>query len=45
MLSMCPQININVTLPLWLEIVKLASHGIPWGVHVDYGCSADAGSM
>ena len=35
------QINVNVRLPPWLEIVKLATHGIPRGVHVDNGLSAD----
>ena len=39
------QINVNVRLPPWLEIVKLATYGIPRGVHVDYGLSAAAGSM
>ena len=39
------QINVNVRLPPWLEIVKLATPGIPRGVHVDYRLSADAGSM
>ena len=38
-------VNVNVRLPPWLEIVKLATHGIPRGVHVDYRLSADAGSM
>ena len=39
------QINANARLPPWLEIDKLVTHGIPMGVHVDYGLSADAGSM
>ena len=30
---------------LWLEIGKLATQGIPRGVHVDYGLIVDAGSM
>ena len=39
------QINVNAWLPPWLEMDKVATHGIPRGVHVDYGLSGDAVSM